>query len=127
MNFPHELQAVRAMQLTIPFYAKEGSYTLISPSKQDGKSGGGGAGGNKLVAINSGGNAVVAVTGGFHANHFTVTTNVHIPRGNHLLREREDEVDLAAIFEARFAEEIEPPVADIARIGFQFGAVGVVS
>src|SRR5215468_4068320 len=76
----------------------------------------GGADGHKFVLFDFGGNSRFAVFVGFDAHHPPVASYVDVARGDHLLRQRQDEIDLAAILESRFGEEIQAAIAYVSRM-----------
>src|ERR1700758_3243427 len=108
------------------FYAKVSRHTPTILRKKGRDSGGGGADRDELVPVNSRGNAYLAIIGSFHANHLAVTADVHIPSGNHLLRESENKINFGAILKTCFRHEIKSAVTDVPCAGSQFWAVCVM-
>jgi hypothetical protein len=83
-------------------------------------SGGSGAGGEKLVAIDLGGYADAAVGAGIDTHDLAVAANIHFSGRRNFLREGKDEVDLAAHFELGFGKKIQAAIADVSSTGAEF-------
>src|SRR5215469_18110755 len=86
---------------------------------------GGGSHRDKLVFFNLRGDSGSAVFIGFHAHHAPVAADIYVPSGNNLLRKRQNKIDFAAVFKTAFAVKVKSAIADVARVSFQFRAVGI--
>src|SRR6516225_359604 len=77
------------------------------------------SGWQKLVSRDLRGDAHAAVLGCFDAHNIPLASNVDVAGLRHLLRKRNDEVNLASDFEVGFCQEVQSPVADIPRVRVQ--------
>src|ERR1700675_3721700 len=82
--------------------------------------------GDEFVFFDFRGDAGLPVVVGFHAYHMAVAADIHVARGNNLLRERDDKVNLRPFFERRPGNKIQAAIADVARVCFKFRAIRVV-
>jgi len=84
------------------------------------RSGGGGAGREKLIAFDFGGYANATVGAGVDPYDLAAAADINFSGGRNFLWQGEDEVDLAAHFELGFGKKILAAIADVARAGAQF-------
>jgi len=87
------------------------------------RSGGGGAGREKLIAFDFGGYANATVGAGVDPYDLAAAADIDLAGLGDEFREREDEFDLGADFELIFGEKIEALITDIASLRAKFVAV----
>src|SRR5260370_30146274 len=101
MVVPSSLAAASRQNRASPFYAKRAA----SRAEEGVPRGGlrrGSADGHKFVFFDFGRNPGFAAVVRFDAHDTAVASYVHVTCGDHLLRQRQNEIDLAAILESRF-------------------------
>src|SRR5258708_17933818 len=72
-----------------------------------------GSGRHEFVARDFRGNAHSAVFGGFDAHNLSQAADIYVARLRNLLRENDDEFNLAANFEIGISEKIQSAVTDV--------------
>src|SRR5260370_3419552 len=80
---------------------------------------------HEFIAGNSRGNSLAAILSRFDAHDLSNAADIYIARPGNLLGKRDYEINLAADFEIRFGEKVQPAIADIPGMGIQFAALGL--
>src|SRR5208283_1286346 len=78
------------------------------------------------LAFDARGDPGLSVVCGFDTHDFAMAANMHIARGNDLLRQGQYKIDLASALKRSLRQEIQAAVADVSRMGLQFRAVCIV-
>jgi hypothetical protein len=85
------------------------------------------ANGYEFVSVDFRCDAGFSIVGGLDANHFPVTTNIHVAGSDHLLWKGQNKIDFRPIFKMCFRQKVQSSITHISCIGAQLRAAGVVS